>query len=70
MRYEEVKELRPAQFKRATGVSHKLFMEMLGLVQSKQGVMGGPCKLSLPDQLMATLMYWREYRTQFHIAQS
>lgn len=70
MHYEEVKGLKPAQFKRATGVSHKLFLEMLGLVQSKQGTMGRPCKLSLGDQLMATLMYWREYRTQFHIAQS
>jgi len=70
MHYEEVKGLKPGQFKRATGVSHKLFLEMLGLVQSKQGVMGRPPKLSLADQLMATLMYWREYRTQFHIAQS
>jgi transcriptional antiterminator len=43
---------------------------MLGLVQSKQGGMGRPAKLSLADQLMATLMYRREYRTQFHIAQS
>ena len=70
MRYEEVKGLKPGEFKRATGVSQKLFMEMLGLVQSKQGVMGRPAKLSMADQLMATLMYWREYRTQFHIAQS
>lgn len=70
MHYEEVKGLGPGQFKRATGVSHSLFMEMLGLVQSKQGTMGRPSKLSVADQLMATLMYWREYRTQFHIAQS
>jgi hypothetical protein len=70
MRYEAVKGLKPGQFKRATGVSRRLFLEMLGLVQSHQGTMGRPAKLSLADQLMATLMYWREYRTQFHIGQS
>lgn len=69
MRYEAVKDLKPGQFKRATGVSQGLFLEMLDLMQSQQGVMGRPTKLSLADQLMATLMYWREYRTQFHIAQ-
>jgi hypothetical protein len=26
--------------------------------------------LSFADQLLMTLMYWREYRTEFHIAQS
>jgi len=31
---------------------------------------GRPTKLSRADQLLMTLMYWREYRTEFHIAQS
>jgi len=31
---------------------------------------GRPSKLSQADQLLLTLMYWREYRTQFHIAGS
>lgn len=31
---------------------------------------GRPAKLTRADQLLMTLMYWREYRTQFHIAQS
>jgi hypothetical protein len=31
---------------------------------------GRPPKLSRADQLLMTLMYWREYRTQFHIAQA
>jgi hypothetical protein len=70
MRYEEVKELKPGLFKRATGVSPRMFLEMLGLLQAKQGVMGRPPKLGLADQLMVALMYWREYRTQFHIGQS
>jgi hypothetical protein len=28
---------------------------------------GRPTKLSRADQLLMTLMYWREYRTEFHI---
>ncbi len=31
---------------------------------------GRPPKLNRADQLLMTLMYWREYRTEFHIAQS
>ena len=31
---------------------------------------GRPGKLSLEDQLLMTLEYWREYRTYFHIGQS
>ena len=31
---------------------------------------GRPPKLNRADQLLMTLMYWREYRTQFHIAGS
>lgn len=31
---------------------------------------GRPSKLSLEDQLLMTLEYWREYRTYFHIEQS
>lgn len=31
---------------------------------------GRPIKLSLEDQLLMALEYWREYRTYFHIGQS
>jgi hypothetical protein len=31
---------------------------------------GQPGKLSLEDQLLMTLEYWKEYRTYFHIGQS
>lgn len=31
---------------------------------------GRPTKLSRADQLLLSMMYWREYRTEFHIAQS
>jgi hypothetical protein len=31
---------------------------------------GRPGKLSIEDQLLMALEYWREYRTYFHIGQS
>jgi hypothetical protein len=31
---------------------------------------GRPPKLSVEDQVLMTLEYWREYRTYFHIAKS
>lgn len=36
---------------------------------AKQGSRGSYSKLSIPDQILLTLQYWREYRTLFHIAQ-
>ena len=41
-------------------------------MQNKAGLkdFGRPPKLSRADQLLMNLMYWREYRTEFHIAQS
>ncbi len=43
---------------------------MLRATEQQKKRSGRPSKLSLEDQLLLTLMYWREYRTQFHIAQS
>jgi DDE superfamily endonuclease len=31
---------------------------------------GRPTKLSLEDQILVTLQYWREYRTYFHIGET
>jgi hypothetical protein len=43
---------------------------MRDVVESKAAGFGRPPKLSSGDQVLMTLMYWREYRTQFHIAQT
>lgn len=37
-------------------------------IKSRRLVAGRPPKLSVPDQVLLTLEYWREYRTQFHLA--
>lgn len=73
MRHEEVKALPPGAFKRLTGVKRETFERMLGVLkegEQNKKRSGRPSKLSLADQLLLTLMYWREYRTQFHIAKS
>ena len=40
---------------------------MLKVVEKGLRDFGRPPKLSRADQLLMTLMYWREYRTEFHI---
>jgi hypothetical protein len=70
MRYETIEHLNESDFKRLTGVQHNTFDEMLKVVEKGLRDFGRPTKLNRADQLLMTLMYWREYRTEFHIAQS
>ena len=70
MRYETIEQLKDTDFKRLTGVQRETFEEMLKVVEKGLRDFGRPPKLSRADQLLLTLMYWREYRTEFHIAQS
>lgn len=67
MKYETVKLLKAAEFKRSTGVSRRVFDQMLQVVEKGLRAFGRPPKLSRANQLLLTLMYWREYRTEFHI---
>ncbi len=74
MLYEKLKQLPAADFKRYCGVPTQTFDKMCQLVQDKSAkqrlVAGRPPKLNVEDQVLLTLEYWREYRTQFHIAKS
>src|SRR6266540_6639996 len=70
MRYETIQPLKYREFKRLTGVQRETFEQMLTVVEKGLVNFGRPPKLSRADQLLMTLMYWREYRTEFHIAQS
>lgn len=67
MRYETVKNLTDKEFKRSTGVHRATFDKMLVVTQAALRDFGRPPTLSRADQLLLTLMYWREYRTEFHI---
>lgn len=70
MKYENIKAKSDKNFKRLTGVPHPIFKRMLAVVVQKQNPMGRPTTLAAADQLLMTLMYWREYRTQFHIGET
>lgn len=72
MTYEQVKNLKPEEFKRLCGVRPETFAQMVEVLQNckQQQPPGRPSKLSLEDQVLMTLEYLREYRTFFHIAQS
>ena len=70
MKYETIQHLKDTEFKRLTGVERETFEEMLQVIEKGLSNFGRPPKLSRADQLLMTLMYWREYRTEFHIAQS
>jgi DNA-directed RNA polymerase specialized sigma subunit len=67
MRYETVQCLSDEDFRRSTGVQRSTFDTMLKTVKEILRDFGRPPKLSRTDQLLLTLMYWREYRTEFHI---
>lgn len=73
MTYEQIKDLKPEEFKRACGVQPQTFEKMLQVLREhgqRKMKPGRPPKLALEDQLLVTLQYWREYRTYFHIGLS
>jgi len=70
MFFADIHTLDRAGFKRLTGVERTTFDQMVSLVQQAHRAFGRPSKLCIEDQILVTLMYWREYRTMFHIAHS
>ena len=70
MRFIEVSEYSEQQFVRLTGVKRGVFEMMIEVVSQGQRAFGRPRKLSVADQVLLTLSYWREYRSQFHVASS
>ena len=73
MTYEQLKYLKPSAYTRRCGVQHETFDHMVEVLRpalDRRGKRGGQCKLSVEDQLLLVLEYWRDYRTQFHIATS
>ena len=69
--YDELNQLPPAQFRRWCGVDRHTFHAMVEVLRpslERQGKRGGQNRLSVENQLVLTFQYWREYRTQFHIA--
>ena len=73
MSFEQVRSLSPELFKRYCGVKPDTFARICEFARAElrraQRKPGRPCKLSVEDQVLLTLEYWREYPTQFHLAQ-
>lgn len=70
MHYTDLLDCNPARFKRLTGVRKETFHHMLAALHQNLSYFGRPPALCRADQLLLTLMYFREYRTQLHIAQT
>ncbi len=68
MDYVQIQTLKPSAFKRLTGVPPETFTAMSAALKQHLPAGGRIPKLSVEDRLLMTLMYWREYRTEFHIA--
>src|SRR3990172_5970083 len=73
MEWKKLQHHSPSALKRLTGVKPSTFKVMVKEVKQKtkkkrqKKKKGAPFKLSSEDQVLMTLMYWREYRTMFHI---
>jgi hypothetical protein len=62
MTYEQFKRLKPSDFKRRCGVHPETFGQMTEILRpnlDRQGKRGGQCKLSVENQLLLVLEYWR-----------
>ncbi len=71
---ENIKHLSPEKFKRHCGIKAETFRLICEFIRAEltrtQKKSGRPPHLSVEDQVLLTFEYWREYRTQFHIANS
>lgn len=76
MLYKDLVSIKDTQFRRLVGVTRPVFEKMVSVVTDyKQGhrkhkTKGRPPKLTIYDQLLLMLMYFREYRTFFHVGSS
>lgn len=72
MRFKQIEHFSSSQFQRATGVKRTTFDQMLQAIEDHLGERshnrGRPARMSLEDQLLIMLMYYREYRTFLHIS--
>jgi Helix-turn-helix of DDE superfamily endonuclease len=82
MTWQDISHLYGKKFRRATGLYRSVFEEMVSCIDNYKSTQrnasnrGGVSKLSVENQVLMTVLYWREYRSQenlgldFHITQS
>ena len=70
MKFTQTKRLSKNKFKRLTGMSRQTYHVIVKVIKEQEinkKKPGRPCILSLEDQVLIAIQYWREYRTYFHI---
>lgn len=70
MSYENLRKLPADQFRRACGVlpgTFEAMVEALEGAEQRKRKSGRPPVMSLPDQLLVTLLYHYDYRTQLQL---
>lgn len=76
MYYRDIEHIKEAQFQRLVGVKRVVFEQMVSVVTEykekhrKHKNRGRPPTLIIADQVLVMLMYYREYRTFFHVGSS
>lgn len=82
MIWKDILHLKGKKFTRATGIKEAVFLEIVDYVRAyklkkrKSPNQGAISALSIEDQVLMTVLYWREYRSQenlgldFHLTQS
>jgi len=75
MKHIEVESLPDGKFRRLTGVKRSTYNQMVEIliaanIKRRIKSSGRKKKLCIQDQLLITLEYLREYRTNFHIGKS
>lgn len=61
MRWEQAINLKQFEFQRLTGISFDLFDKLTTAVRQARNGRGRPPKLSIEDQVLMTLFYWKAY---------
>jgi hypothetical protein len=69
MTYDDVKNIKDGDFKRLCGVTKETFSAMCEIVRDHKRTTkrGRKSNLSIENQILLTLSFWREYRTLFHL---
>jgi Helix-turn-helix of DDE superfamily endonuclease len=74
MKWNVISKLDEKKFRHYTGIYRAVYEKMLEQVRAakaqarKHPTKGTPNMLSIEDQLLVTVMFWREYRDQQHLA--
>ena len=70
----QVSKLQGKKFRRYTGIYRQVFDQMVECVrlfkekERKHPTKGSPSPISLEDRVLIAVVYWREYRSQEHLA--